>query len=66
MGKIAGVIFKSAQNAAVWEKAWQQKADETMVGLTHRQLPKENGLQITFFYNSTNLIGHSSFCGEDK
>lgn len=24
MGKIAGVIFKSAQNAAVWEKAWQQ------------------------------------------
>lgn len=66
MGKITGVIFKSTQSAAVWEKAWQQKADGTMAGFTHRPFPNENGLQITFFYNSTNLIGHFPFGEEDK
>lgn len=66
LGESARIILKSTQKHWGLRKAWQEKADGTIFGLIHRQIPKETGLQFTLFYNYINVIGHSSFCGEDE
>lgn len=55
LGEFTRIIFKSThQKVQDLGESMQQKADGTMVGLTYRQMWKENRLQITLFYSSTN------------